>query len=68
LGIKKSASLGITGINNHESHGKEAKAMVAQIPTKRNCERPISPELQMPEVHAQLDSLTQWICQSARAV
>jgi hypothetical protein len=39
--------------------------MVAQSSKKRNGERPVDLERQLPEIHAQLDALLQWICQSA---
>jgi hypothetical protein len=40
--------------------------MVAQNAKKRNHDQPVSPERQLPEVHAQLDSLLEWVCQSAQ--
>jgi hypothetical protein len=67
LGIKKSASFVITGINYHISPGKEAEPMVAQNATKRNRDQSVSREClerQMPEVYAQLNQLVQWVCQS----
>jgi hypothetical protein len=39
--------------------------MVAQIPQNRNCEPSRSVEWQLPDVHARLESLAQWITQSA---
>jgi hypothetical protein len=66
LGINKSASFDITGINNHESPGKEAEPMVAQNPKKHNHDLPASLERQFPEMHASLDKLIHWISQSAQ--
>jgi hypothetical protein len=69
LGIKKSASFDITGINYHISPGKEAEPMVTENATKNNHDQSISRECleqQMPEVQAKLDTLIQWICQSAQ--
>lgn len=40
--------------------------MVAQDSKKRNHEQPISVEWQLPDVHAQLDALVQWVCRSAQ--
>jgi hypothetical protein len=43
--------------------------MVAQNATKSNCEQPISVarvERQLPEVHARLDALIEWVCRSAQ--
>jgi len=40
--------------------------MVAQNAQKGNQEKPISVERQLPEVHAQLDALVGWVCQSAQ--
>ena len=40
--------------------------MVAQTPEKRNHEQPISTEWQLPEVHAKLASLVEWIDRSAQ--
>jgi hypothetical protein len=40
--------------------------MVAQNAKKGNHEKPISAELQLPEVHAQLDALVGWVCRSAQ--
>jgi hypothetical protein len=40
--------------------------MVAQNSKERNREQPVSSERLLPEVHARLDSLLQWICQSAQ--
>lgn len=40
--------------------------MVAQTPEKRNHEQPISTEWRLPEVHAKLASLVEWIDRSAR--
>jgi hypothetical protein len=40
--------------------------MVAQNPKKRNHEQPVSIEWQLPDVHAQLDALLEWVCESAQ--
>jgi hypothetical protein len=40
--------------------------MAAQNPKKSNHEQPVSIEWQLPDVHAQLDALQQWVCQSAQ--
>lgn len=40
--------------------------MVAQNPKNRNHDRPVSLEHQLPQLHACLDSLVQWIGQSAQ--
>jgi hypothetical protein len=40
--------------------------MVAQNPKNRNHEPASSVEWQLPDVHARLESLAQWICQSAK--
>ena len=40
--------------------------MVAQNAKKHNHDRPALLERQLPEVHAELESLIQWVCQSAR--
>ena len=40
--------------------------MVAQNSKKGNREQLISVERQLPDVHAQLDALQQWVCQSAQ--
>jgi hypothetical protein len=40
--------------------------MVAQNAKKSNHEQPISVERQLPEVHAQLDALVEWVCRSAQ--
>lgn len=39
--------------------------MVAQESKKRNHEQPVSIERQLPELHAQIDALLRWVCQSA---
>jgi hypothetical protein len=66
LGINKSASFVITGINNHESPGKEAELMVALKAKKHNHNQPALLEQQLPEMHTHLDKLIQWIGQSAQ--
>jgi hypothetical protein len=40
--------------------------MVAQNSKKSNHEQPVSIEWQLPDVHTHLDSLQQWVCQSAQ--
>jgi hypothetical protein len=40
--------------------------MVAQNAQKSNHEQPISVERQLPEVHAHLDALVEWMCNSAQ--
>jgi hypothetical protein len=40
--------------------------MVAQGSKKRNHEQPVSVEWQLPDVHAQIDALLQWVCQAAQ--
>jgi hypothetical protein len=40
--------------------------MVAQNSKKSNHEQRVSVEQQLPEVHAQVDSLLQWVCRSAQ--
>src|SRR5208282_6087466 len=40
--------------------------MVAQNSKKSNHEQAVSVEQQLPAVHAQVDSLLQWVCRSAQ--